>query len=92
MEGRTHTLQELKEIGDHFDALDEKLSVWTREFMRSRGVGIDLLQTELATLLPGMKVPHDPKQIRKKVQVTGACGESATLSNAQLCSSQMSAT
>ena len=73
MEGRTHTLQELKEIGDHFDALDEKLSVWTREFMRSRGVGIDLLQTELATLLPGMKVPHDPKQIRKKVQVTGAC-------------------
>jgi hypothetical protein len=39
-----------------------------------------------------MKVPHDPKQIRKKVQVTGACGESATLSNAQLCSSQMSAT
>lgn len=72
-EGRTRMLEELKEIGDHFDTLDKKLSEWTHEFMRSKGVGTDVLRTEFANLLSGTKAPHDPKQIRKKVHVTSAC-------------------
>jgi hypothetical protein len=72
-DGRAQMLEELKQISNDFDGLDAKLSTWTHRFMSSKGVGTDVLQKEFAELLSGTKLPHDPKQIRKKVYVTGAC-------------------
>lgn len=71
--GRVKMLDELRETTAHFDSIDAELTKLTHGLMEKHGVTQAVVDRELHKMLEGVEPPHDPKQIRKPVTITGAC-------------------